>query len=281
MSPIGLLVISSILAIVGLFALSKTGSSGLSAIFVAATLYGFGKTFFWPTMLGVTAEQCPKGGAMTLNAISGIGMIAVGVLGFPFIGALQENTASTVITAKSPAVAEVVLTDKKLFGIEYRAIDPDEAKTVASEEDIAVLAEANEAGQFNALAKMAFFPSFMLICYIALFLYFKSKGGYKAVEIGGSEHAVGGADEAMDDGAIAGGEEGPRRRESDPSARYKGRVSTSCSSFFFARTFPGSVTTSSPSAAISPASTSHCSSPIACNGQACNRQTRIKSSRTM
>ncbi len=27
------------------------------------------KTFFWPTMLGVVAEQFPKGGALTLNAI--------------------------------------------------------------------------------------------------------------------------------------------------------------------------------------------------------------------
>jgi hypothetical protein len=27
---------------------------------------------------------------------------------------------------------------------------------------------------------MAFFPMFMLACYIALFMYFKSKGGYQA-----------------------------------------------------------------------------------------------------
>ena len=29
------------------------------------------------------------------------------------------------------------------------------------------------------------FPSFMLTCYIILFLYFKSKGGYKAQALGG------------------------------------------------------------------------------------------------
>ena len=27
---------------------------------------------------------------------------------------------------------------------------------------------------------MAFFPAFMLICYLALFFYFKSRGGYSA-----------------------------------------------------------------------------------------------------
>jgi hypothetical protein len=27
---------------------------------------------------------------------------------------------------------------------------------------------------------MAFFPAFMLVCYLALIVYFKSKGGYQA-----------------------------------------------------------------------------------------------------
>src|SRR5262249_421525 len=61
LSPIGLLIVSSALAVAGLFALSKCGDAGLLAIFAAATLYGVGKTFFWPTMLGITSEQCPKG----------------------------------------------------------------------------------------------------------------------------------------------------------------------------------------------------------------------------
>ena len=59
-SPIGLLIGSSILAICGLYWLSF--ASGMF-IFGAAALYAFGKTFFWPTMLGVAGEQTPKGGA--------------------------------------------------------------------------------------------------------------------------------------------------------------------------------------------------------------------------
>src|SRR5262249_5921613 len=78
LSPLGLLAVSSLLAIVGLYSLSFAAGA---MIFIAATLYGFGKTFFWPTMLGVVSEQMPKGGALTLNAISGIGMLAVGTLG--------------------------------------------------------------------------------------------------------------------------------------------------------------------------------------------------------
>ena len=202
LSPLGLLVISAVLAIAGLFSLSLTGTftgkDALLPIFAAATLYGVGKTFFWPTMLGVTSEQCPKGGTLTLNAISGIGMIAVGILGFPFIGALQADTASKHLQANAPAIADVVLKPDTQFGIPYQAIDPTKKEAITDEAEKEAIATAVSAGQFNALAKMALFPTFMLACYIAMFFYFKSQGGYKAVELG--------ADEALADGAVAGGE---------------------------------------------------------------------------
>ncbi|MEC7901306.1 MAG: MFS transporter, partial [Acidobacteriota bacterium] len=107
LQPLPLLAISSAFAIVGLYTLSFT--EGM-VIFGAATLYGIGKTFFWPTMLGVVSEQTPKGGALTLNAISGIGMLAVGTLGFPYIGALQADkqieaiSSSQSIVAKAPSL---------------------------------------------------------------------------------------------------------------------------------------------------------------------------------
>ncbi|MEX0865820.1 MAG: MFS transporter [Pirellulales bacterium] len=205
-SPIGLLIISSVLAIAGLFALSMTGASGLFVIFAAATLYGVGKTFFWPTMLGVTAEQCPKGGALTLNAIAGIGMIAVGVIGFPLIGAIQENTASSVLRQNAPEVAEQVLKDTTQFGIPYQAIDPQQTSLVTTDEGRQALRMAETAGQFNALARIALFPTFMLVCYIIMFFYFQSKGGYKAVELSGVEHPVDGADETIAKPEIGGRE---------------------------------------------------------------------------
>jgi MFS family permease len=187
-SPVGLLILSSALAVAGLFALSKCGNAGLGAIFAAATLYGFGKTFFWPTMLGITSEQCPKGGALTLNAISGIGMIAVGVLGTPFIGAIQEQTATAQLKEKSPAVASMVVEDQKKFGMSYQAISPDKAEKVTDQDAKDAIAAAKKEGQFEALATMALFPTFMLVCYIILFLYFKSRGGYKAQDITHGEH---------------------------------------------------------------------------------------------
>lgn len=219
LSPIGLLTVSSALAIAGLLALSKTGTSGLAAIFLAATLYGFGKTFFWPTMLGVTAEQCPKGGALTLNAISGIGMIAVGVLGNPFIGYLQENKASEELKASSPAIAEQVLTEKDYMGTKYESIKPkvkDELKSLKAKEEkdpesiseadkktIKAVDDADTIGKLDALAKIAFFPMFMLACYVILFLYFKAKGGYKAEVLTGH---------AAEDERFTGGVAGPADR---------------------------------------------------------------------
>jgi len=187
LSPIGLLILSSVLAVAGLLALSQTGSSGLGIIFAAATLYGFGKTFFWPTMLGITAEQCPKGGALTLNAISGIGMIAVGVLGFPYIGFLQERTASSELAASSQDIAAQVLVEKNYLGLPYKAIDPEKTGSLQAEGAVEALAAANKAGQFDALAKMAAFPGFMLICYLMLGGYFQSRGGYTAVHLGAEE----------------------------------------------------------------------------------------------
>ncbi len=48
LSPLGLLAVCSAIAIVGLVMLSKTAGF---LIFIAATIYALGKSFFWPTML--------------------------------------------------------------------------------------------------------------------------------------------------------------------------------------------------------------------------------------
>ena len=61
-SPFGLMMGCSILCALGLYWLGglQPGTSPLVA-FVAATLFGVGKTYYWPTMLGVTSELLPQG----------------------------------------------------------------------------------------------------------------------------------------------------------------------------------------------------------------------------
>jgi MFS family permease len=174
--PLGLLAMCSALAILGLYLLSF--ATAVVFIFVAATIYGVAKTYFWPTMLGVVAEQTPKGGALTLNAIAGIGMLTVGILGGPFIGYLQESSVTSGIEAELPAVyAEVTQESDYLLG-HYTALDA-VALAVQPEvvqDQVTVIRERETQG---ALAKMAIFPAFMLVCFIGLILYFKSKGGYR------------------------------------------------------------------------------------------------------
>ncbi len=194
LSPLGLLAISSVLAILGLVTLSFT--TGLM-IFAAATLYGIGKTFFWPTMLGVVAEQTPKGGALTLNAISGIGMLAVGTLGFPFIGSLQADKQIRAVAENSVAreIPGLVVGDtlttiekKSIYQIiQYDAIDDAALKEAinALDEDqrttaTAAIKTARDKSNQKALLSMAIFPSIMLVAYIVLIVYFRSIGGYRA-----------------------------------------------------------------------------------------------------
>jgi MFS family permease len=183
LSPLGLLSVCSAIATLGLFALSKTGGAGIYAIFAAATLYGVGKSFFWPTILGLTSEQCPKGGALTLNAVGGIGMLAVGILGAPFIGYLQESSATQQLQRTDQAIYQTVTVEKTYLLGKYRAVDPTKSAAVTDPEAQTTIAKATTIGQFSALAKMALFPGFTLLCYLSMMVYFASRGGYKPVQL--------------------------------------------------------------------------------------------------
>jgi MFS family permease len=181
LGPLGLLATSAVLAIAGLYLLST--ASGLFAVFACATLYGFGKTFFWPTTLGVVSEQCPKGGALTLNAIAGIGMLAVGILGGPVIGKMTEDSIkASVEEATSVETYESISNDSTYFLGAYTAIDAEKVGKLPEENKVKV-EEGIQNGKQGSLASVAIFPFFMLACYIALILYFKNKGGYKPVEL--------------------------------------------------------------------------------------------------
>ena len=175
LTPIGLLIASAVLAIIGLFFLST--AQGIAMIFIFATLYAFGKTFFWPTMLGVVSEQCPKGGALTLNAIAGIGMLTVGIVGGPMIGKMQEDSVAKTLSKES--YDKISVESSYLLG-EYTAVDP---KKVNALEDKDKINEEIKVAKQGALANITIFPIVMLICYIVLFIYFKGRGGYKIVDI--------------------------------------------------------------------------------------------------
>lgn len=220
-SPLGLLLISAVLACVGLFILGGVGST-IAAI-GALTIYGLGKTFFWPTMLAVVSERFPRGGAVTLGAIGGIGMLSAGLLGTPAIGFKQDKYASESLRQSSPTAYERYKADKensfllfKTNGLNGSKVSTLESKGKKLESELSILKasgredknleqlntwwsdasshmaedekpvkDATLQGSRMALKLTAVVPAIMAICYLALIGYFKSIGGYKPVEFHG------------------------------------------------------------------------------------------------
>jgi MFS family permease len=181
--PLGLLAVSSVLGIFGLLFLSKAEGA---MIFAAATLYGMGKSFFWPTTLGIVSEQFPKGGALTLNTIAGVGMIGVGIVGNVFIGAIQDRQIVSSLEKENPAIHAKVIGEEKtsVFG-KYRAVDQDKIKALP-DADKTVVTKTTDQAKKSALGTMALFPCVMLASYLILIVYFRSRGGYKPVALEGS-----------------------------------------------------------------------------------------------
>ena len=92
-NPIGLLFCSASLGVIGLYLLGNPAVDSVWPWVAAVTIYGVGKTFYWPTLLGVISERFPKGGALALGLSGGVGMIGAGILGVPGIGYEQDYFA--------------------------------------------------------------------------------------------------------------------------------------------------------------------------------------------
>lgn len=198
-SPLGLLCLSGVFGAVGLTMLGN--AQGVVMCVIAATVYAMGKTFLWPTMLGVVSERFPKGGAITIGAIGGVGMLSAGLLGGPGIGYKQDYFASKDLKEKAPATYEAYKSETKnsfLFFPEIQGLDgakkgalmakADDKLTEQDKRDKPLVVAANLEGGRMALKVTAAVPLTMAVLYLLLVLYFKSKGGYKAVHIAGSGH---------------------------------------------------------------------------------------------
>jgi MFS family permease len=79
-SPIGMMWASVTIASVGLYLLSNAGSP--TTAYMAATVFYVGVCFMWPTMLGITSERFPQGGAFTMGLMGFAGQFMLGLVIF-------------------------------------------------------------------------------------------------------------------------------------------------------------------------------------------------------
>ncbi len=112
-SPMGLMTLCAILTACGLYGLSAVSTP--FGAFATATLFGIGKAFFWPVMLGVTAELFPKGGALSLAIMGGTGQLAAAFI-LPIMGGWYDS-AGAAAAFRYVAVLPVILTI--IFGVLY------------------------------------------------------------------------------------------------------------------------------------------------------------------
>jgi hypothetical protein len=119
-----------------------------------------------------------------LNGVSAVGVLFLGVLGSPYIGFKQDGDLEKRLnTTEHAALYATVKGEPKpsLFGASPTL---DQAKIKALPEAQAKELEAVQgANKRSVFTTIAILPSFMLLCYIGLFLYFRGKGGYKPVDL--------------------------------------------------------------------------------------------------
>jgi MFS family permease len=223
-TPPSLLALSGLLSAVGLFWLSS--AAGV-AVFIAFVLYALGQTYYWPCVLGFVSERYPEGGALTLNTVSAIGLLSFGIIGAPLLGVAFDKSIHDSLNEREPTFVAVAETDEGFLWSEHMAIDPavlirpaaDDNKNgildreehtlgmdeesqqaieadwaamdaLSSEEDArvrAVFAEEDAAAGRSVLAYAVRFPLILVFAFGCIALFFRSRGGYKPIELASME----------------------------------------------------------------------------------------------
>lgn len=176
-TPVGLLASCAVLAAIGLFWLSHSFTPALA--FAAATVFGIGKTYFWPTMLGVTSERFPRGGEFLLAVMGATGMFAAGIAG-PVMGRIYDHYTIQNLT---PEVAQIVVVEGRY--------SPEAAEKITDPAQKQVLQEALRQGAAMTFRYVAILPVILVFIFGAMLLYFISRGGYRAVRLGEEEGSGG------------------------------------------------------------------------------------------
>lgn len=149
LSPVGLLWCSCLMASLGLVSLSVAGSpvTGL----LAATVWGIGVCYMWPTMLATASERFPRGGALLMGLMGTAGTLSIRFV-LPLMGAVYDNKKIEVAGGDAA----------------FRALAPGPEL----ERVLGIAAQTS----FRAVALL---PAVLLIVFGAIWLYDRSRGGYR------------------------------------------------------------------------------------------------------
>jgi hypothetical protein len=119
---------------------------------------------------------------MTLNGINGSGLLGVGVLGAMLLGGIVDKTTDTQLLAADAGIHAKVTVEKKSLLGSYSAIDQIKYDALNAQEK-AVVNSVRGGAKKGALKSAAYLPLIMLLTYLGMLLYFRSRGGYKPVDI--------------------------------------------------------------------------------------------------
>jgi MFS family permease len=216
LSPVGILLTCSLLAVAGLLVTSRIET--FTGAMLALLVYAVGKTFFWPTMLAVASDRFPQTGAIAISIMGGIGMMSAGMIGGPGLGYAKDRFASAHLESTAPAVfAQYKVAEpsgwllfRDVAAIDGRKLGEVQAKLAGARQQLAEdgiyepqraldrltpeerqVYAASIQGDRQTLRIDAVIPAVMALIYFGLLIYFRSIGGYKAVHLKGTESAAG------------------------------------------------------------------------------------------
>jgi fucose permease len=151
-SPVGLLWLSCLGATIGLLLLSIANSpiTGL----LAATVWGIGVCYMWPTMLGAASERFPRGGALLMGLMGTGGTLSIYFV-LPQMGKIFDQAK---IRAAGGEAAFTALSGDKL----------NDALIYASQ---------------HSFRMVAILPAMLLIVFGAIWLCDQAGGGYRPEKI--------------------------------------------------------------------------------------------------
>jgi fucose permease len=152
-SSIGVLWLSCLGAALGLYALS-VANSPVTAL-LAATLWGTGVCYMWPTMLATASERFPRGGALLMGLMGTAGTLSIQFV-LPIMGSIFDH--KKIELAGGTAAFDALPPGPEL----------DRVLGIAAQ---------------TSFRDVALLPAILLLVFAGIWFYDRSRGGFRAQKL--------------------------------------------------------------------------------------------------